>query len=67
MGHINPREYKVQEAALELATAVNKLVAKHKLTYAELTDIILEVAMIWNNYGIRAERQLEEPRDSTKG
>lgn len=62
---IHPRVFKVTEAKLKLATALNEIMAEYGLTYAETNGILLEVAQTWNSYAVRDERHPDDPEKAS--
>lgn len=53
---VHPRTFEVQKVHNEMATAVTEVIAKHDLTHAELTQILLQIMLFWNRYAVRDER-----------
>jgi len=60
---IHPRYYIVRTAANELSEAVGKILRAHKLTYAEVTSILVQESQVWNEYWIREERRRAEGKE----
>lgn len=55
----HPRYWIVSKASIDINRALNEAIARHELTHAELTSILLGTLQQWNKYAIRDERETE--------
>ena len=58
---IHERYEVVTRAHLDLTTAVGKIIQEQGLTHAEVTLILTQEILAWNQYAIRAERHPDDP------
>ncbi len=58
---LHPRHDLTTKAEIDMQFAVNKVVGRHPdLSHAELQHIFLGIALSWNKYAIRDEREAEK-------
>lgn len=62
MPRLHERHFIVEQAHIDLATAVVEIAKKHSLTHSELANILIRELAQWNKYAIRDERS--EPSSS---
>ena len=58
---LHPRYFIVGKAKVEFTEAVEKIVAKHDLTIAEVISMVAEYLSTYAKYRIRAERHPNNP------
>ncbi len=56
---LHPRHDLTTAAEIDIKTAVTKAIGRHKITHAELQHIFLQIALSWNKYAIRDEREAD--------
>lgn len=57
---VSERTWIVQQASVDISSAVTAAVSKHPtLTHAELTGILGGILLQWNKYAIRDERGVD--------
>ncbi len=58
---LHARHHIVTAAEIDIKTAVTEAIGRHKdITHAELQHIFLGIALSWNKYAIRDEREAEK-------
>ncbi len=59
---LHPRHDLTTAADIDIKTAVTEAIARHPdLSHAELQHIFLGIALSWNKFAIRDEREAEKP------
>ena len=64
MTTLHPRYFIVEQAEIELSTAVTGIIEKHGLTYAELFKVLNAVTASWLKYALRDERLADRNTES---
>lgn len=59
---LHPRHDLTTAADIDISMAVTKAIGRHPgLSHAELQHIFLGIALSWNKFAIRVEREAEKP------